>query len=234
MTPFYFGSRQRRLFGIYDPAHSIGRTARAAVICHPWGNEQVHAYRTLRQLASRLSQVGFHVLRFDYYGTGDSAGCVTNTDFAGSRGDVETAIAEMKDLTGAAKLTLVGLRLGACLAAEVAAARAEEIDALILWDPLTADDLAGIGAPMTARSGMQAGADGDVDVPRNFSPPNFSALAGGLPRQTLVVVSQEERAASLGPLDAEHVPSAPAWLEERTMTGAIPVVALQRIVDWLR
>jgi alpha/beta superfamily hydrolase len=234
MSPFYFGDRRRRLFGIYDPALSIGGAARAAVICHPWGNEQIHAYRTLRQLASRLSQVGFHVLRFDYYGTGDSGGNMSDNDFAGSRSDVETAIAEMKDLTGVGRLSLVGLRLGACLAAEVAAARAGEIDALVLWDPLTAYDLAPAAVSQAVAGSLPAGAGADLEVPRNFGLTNFFALSKELPHRTLVVLSQEEEAASLGPLQVEHVPGAPVWLEEPMMTGAIPVGALQRIVHWLR
>jgi alpha/beta superfamily hydrolase len=222
MTPFYFGTRRRRLFGVYDPAHKIGKAARAAVICHPWGNEQIHAYRTLRQLAARLSQDGFHVLRFDYYGTGDSAGDSGDNDFAGSRSDIETAMAELKDMTGVAKLTLVGLRLGACLAADACAGRAEEIDTLVLWDPLTAGDPAGPGPA------------GSAEVPRNFTNVDLSSLAAELPSRTLVLLTQDGMAGPLGPLAVEHVASAPPWIEERMQTGAIPVNVLQHIVHWLR
>jgi pimeloyl-ACP methyl ester carboxylesterase len=222
MTPFYFGTRRRRLFGVYDPAHKIGKAARAAVICHPWGNEQIHAYRTLRQLASRLSQDGFHVLRFDYYGTGDSAGDTGDNDFAGSRSDVETAMAELRDMTGVARLTLVGLRLGACLAAVACAGRTEEIDALVLWDPHGACDPAG---PSPA---------GSAEAPRNFANVDLCSLAAELPSRTLVLLTQERLAGALGSLAVEHVASAPPWIEERMQTGTIPVNVLQRIVHWLR
>src|SRR5260221_12888570 len=99
MTPFQFGSSERRLFGVYDPAaHNTGGLVRAAVICYPSSDEQSHAYRTLRQLAARLSQAGIHVLRFDYYGTGDSAGETGQGNAAGWCRDIETAIAELKDM----------------------------------------------------------------------------------------------------------------------------------------
>jgi pimeloyl-ACP methyl ester carboxylesterase len=222
MTPFYFGTRERRLFGVYDPAQRIGKTARAAVICHPWGDEQIHAYRTLRQLALRLSQDGFHVLRFDYYGTGDSAGSSGDNDFAGSRRDVETAMAELKDMTGVERLTLVGLRLGACLAADVSADRAVEVDALVLWDPLMAAELA---RPEAAESAEAPGGLDDIDL---------ASMAHRLPPRTLVLATQEKKAEAFGALAAEHVASAPPWIEERMQAGAIPVNVLQRIVHWLR
>jgi pimeloyl-ACP methyl ester carboxylesterase len=222
MMPFYFGTRERRLFGVYEPAQRIDKTTRAALICHPWGDEQVHAYRTLRQLAARLSQEGFHVLRFDYYGTGDSAGSTGDNDVAGSRRDVETAMAELGDMTGLEKLTLVGLRLGACLAADVSARRAAKVDALVLWDPLTADDLARPGSAERA------------EAPGGFTEIDLASMADRLPARTLVLATQEKGAERFGALAAEHVASAPPWIEERMRTGVIPVNALQRIVHWLR
>lgn len=222
MTPFYFGTRQRRLFGVYDPAHKVGKAARAAVICHPWGSEQIHAYRTLRQLATRLSQDGFHVLRFDYYGTGDSAGSCGDNDLAGSRRDVGTAMAELKDTTGIERLTLVGLRFGACLAADVSAERAAEVEALVLWDPLTSGDPA------------SAGAAEREEAPGGFAAIDLASAARELPSRTLVLATREDKAEAYGSLAVEHVASAPPWIEERMQTGAIPVNVLQRIVHWLR
>ena len=119
MTPFYFGMRQRRLFGIYEPARTS--SAHAAVLCNPWGNEYIHAYRSLRQLALLLTIAGFHILRFDYYGTGNSAGDMIDADVQGWKADIETAMDELRHITDLQQVTLVGLRLGATLAAAVAA-----------------------------------------------------------------------------------------------------------------
>src|SRR5215475_4600730 len=149
MTPFHFGSRQRCLFGCYEPAPANFSRVRAVLLCHPMGNEQVFAYRTMRQLAARLVRAGFHVLRFDYFGTGDSYGDTGEGDLASWCEDIETAIEELKEITGATKVDLAGLRLGANLSARVAAHRPKEIRKLILWEPLVADELAvaGFGRP---------------------------------------------------------------------------------------
>ena len=118
MNPFFFGTAERRLFGIYEPAAVGTAGKRAAILCYPWGAEYLHAHRTLRQLALKLSSAGFHTLRFDFYGTGDSGGEPTDVDLAGWEADLETAIEELTEITGLSKVTLIGLRLGAVVAAE--------------------------------------------------------------------------------------------------------------------
>jgi uncharacterized protein len=75
----------------------------------------------MRQLAARLVRVGFQVLRFDYFGTGDSYGG-TGKETLQTGEDIETAI---EKLTTA--VDLAGLRLGANLSARVAAHRSKEI-----------------------------------------------------------------------------------------------------------
>jgi acyl-CoA synthetase (AMP-forming)/AMP-acid ligase II len=43
MTPIYLGEPDRRLFGIYEPAVTAKGTPRAAVLCHPFAQEQIRA-----------------------------------------------------------------------------------------------------------------------------------------------------------------------------------------------
>lgn len=77
-VPLFFGEGRRRLFGVYDPAVSrIGagpHRPRAIVFCPPWGPDYYVTHGVLRRLATNLSLAGHHVLRFDYFGVGDSAG----------------------------------------------------------------------------------------------------------------------------------------------------------------
>src|SRR5258708_37920328 len=145
MSYFSFGSRQRALFGYCGPPQATFSKVRAVLLCHPLDNEQVFAYRTMRQLAARLVRVGFHVLRFDYFGTGDSYGDTGEGDLASWCEDIETAIEELKEITGATKVDLAGLRLGANLSARGTAHRPKGATKRILWDPLAADELAGAG-----------------------------------------------------------------------------------------
>ncbi|MCU1463953.1 MAG: Alpha/beta hydrolase family protein [Acidimicrobiales bacterium] len=104
------------------------------VLFPPLGVEYNGTHRAMRLLARRLEAAGFAVLRFDYDGTGDSAGRLDDD------GRVEawldngrTAVATMR-ATGVERVAVVGLRMGATLAAEVAQ-RDERLDALVLWDP---------------------------------------------------------------------------------------------------
>jgi pimeloyl-ACP methyl ester carboxylesterase len=135
IEPFYFGPSGARLFGCYQPPRLGQRRNRGVILCYPMGHEYVAAHRAYRQLATRLSKTGFHVLRFDFYGCGDSAGDCGDGHISQWLDDIGTAITEMRKRSGLAKFCLVGLRLGGSLAA-LAGARRNDIDALALWDPV--------------------------------------------------------------------------------------------------
>src|ERR1051325_66360 len=69
---FYLQSQEQPLFAwLHYPANPSGH---GVVLCAPLGYEQVHAHRSFRVLADQLAAAGVTALRFDYHGTGDSAG----------------------------------------------------------------------------------------------------------------------------------------------------------------
>jgi len=136
MTPFYFAHGSRRLFGVYNPASDKAGPVRAAVFCNPFGEEYIHSHRAIRQAAVMLGAAGVHSLRFDYFGTGDSAGEMQDADLDIWNEDIRCAIQELRDISGADRVTLVGLRLGALLAARAAVVFSDQVDRLILWDPV--------------------------------------------------------------------------------------------------
>ena len=86
-------------------------------------------------LAARLAEAGFHVLRFDYFGTGDSGGEAWDGSPDLWLEDTAAAVEELRDMAGVRTVSLVGMRLGAVLAARLAASR-RDIDRLVLWDPV--------------------------------------------------------------------------------------------------
>jgi uncharacterized protein len=135
MNPFFFGSSADPLYGVYHPAVQEGDEAMAAVLCYPMGIEYMRAHRAFRQLTTLLVRAGVHVLRFDYHGTGDSAGEGEEVSLDRWAEDVELAVGELKDNAGMDRISLVGLRLGGAVAAQ-AAARRTDIDRLVLWDPV--------------------------------------------------------------------------------------------------
>lgn len=264
MNPFYFGAGQHRLFGIYEPAVAGSPGKRAAVLCYPWGAEYVHAHRTMRHLAVRLSAAGFHTLRFDYFGTGDSAGEMADADLDGWESDVELAIEELKDMGGVARVDLIGLRVGASIAAKVAARRPEEVNALVLWDPVVSgrEHLQGLLAahqPKERRPDLPlAGPEHALQqqvaeirgipltlrMARDFQAIDLGAVMPALPARTLIMLSGRSSSddalglivagRAAGPLVIEHVADVRPWIDDQFDAGAIPVDAIQRIVEYLR
>jgi uncharacterized protein len=188
---------------------------RGVVICNPWGAEHINAHRALRQLSRKLSGAGLHVLRFDYFGTGDSAGDMTQTDLPGWECDIKSAIAELESITGSTRVSLIGLRLGATLAAKVAVWLDPLVNSLVLWDPVV-DGRAYLDE-LYAASRVGSTADGQlVARPLVSRPPdlgggheilgfpitarmaselkelNLVALAPDLLRRTLAVLSEPQ------------------------------------------
>jgi pimeloyl-ACP methyl ester carboxylesterase len=135
MNPLYFGTSEEPLFGVYHPPHAeIGREV-GVLLCYPMGQEYMRAHRAFRQFALLLSRAGFHVMRFDYFGTGDSAGDGSEATVERWVEDIACAIDELKDSAGVERVAVVGLRLGGTLAA-VACGNRDDVDQLVLWDPI--------------------------------------------------------------------------------------------------
>ena len=135
VVPLYFGPAHKRLFGCYHDAE-IGKTRNCGVlVCQPMGHEYIYCHRALRQLATRLAEAGFPVLRFDFYGCGDSYGDLEDGKISQWLQDISLAIEELKNKAGVTHICLMGIRLGAALSF-IAAAQRGDIDTLVLWDPV--------------------------------------------------------------------------------------------------
>lgn len=135
MPLLHFGPDDARLAGVrYEPSTGT-RRGTCAVLCAPFGHESIESLRAMRLLSGHLARSGFDVLRFDYRGAGDSSGDGTDVTIEQWREDTERAVAEAKRLSGATRVALVGARLGAAIAAQVAASR-RDVDALVMWGPV--------------------------------------------------------------------------------------------------
>lgn len=134
MTPLFLGDPASAILGLLSrPARSSDRD-HGVLICPPIGQEHVRAHWALRQLSTVLCRAGFHTLRFDWYGVGDSAGELSDATLARWRQDLADAARALRDRGGVQEVALVGLRLGATLAAVGAAA--VRPSAIVLWDPV--------------------------------------------------------------------------------------------------
>ncbi len=131
--PLWFGPTDRPLFGWYHPAR--GATPRAAlVMCSPFGHEAMSVHRGYVHLARRFAASGIAVLRFDYDGTGDSAGDAHDPDRVPAWiRSIRLARERLLRLCGAGSTFVFGLRLGALLA--LSEAVDNPADGLILFAP---------------------------------------------------------------------------------------------------
>ena len=136
-VPIRFGAAGRELFGLYQPPSGGQDRRECCVFCNPFGQEAVRSHRAYRILAERLSRAGFHVLRFDYLGTGDSAGADEEGNLAVWTADVVRASDELVRRSSASQVAWFGLRLGATLAALASKTAARPPRRLVLWDPVT-------------------------------------------------------------------------------------------------
>jgi len=122
--PFFFDSTQNaRLFGVWRPAACEAAAVSHQtvwVLCPPFAEEEKSAHRTLVELCEALRQHGQPSLYFAYRGTGDSSGDFAAATLAGWRSDLLAACAEARRRAPGARLGLLGLRLGASLAMEMA------------------------------------------------------------------------------------------------------------------
>lgn len=123
-----------RLFAfVHQPP---GPVRGGAVLCAPLAEEKLWSHRVFVSFARELAARGFAVLRFDFRGEGDSDRAFEDSDLDTRLADTAAAIDELKRRThGLGKVTLVGLRLGATIAAAAAAGR-DDVDRLVLWDPV--------------------------------------------------------------------------------------------------
>jgi esterase/lipase len=115
-----------------EPQGDLIRTS-AILLLYPGDQEYKRVHWAYRGLAANLAKNGWPVLRFDYHGTGDSGG-LTSEGTIDTWTDGAVAAAEfLKDRSGAIHIQVVGIRLGALIAARLTSAM--DVLSTVLWDP---------------------------------------------------------------------------------------------------
>ena len=224
---------------------------RGVVICGSFGFEDLCSHKTLATLAEQIAQAGQPALRFDYHGCGDSLGDITDPDrLAVWTQNLRAAVAFMRTKTGVSEIALVGLRLGAALAAEIAAdmhgvarlvliappaagrAYVRELKALarvIAPDaPQTAGELSVAGFRLTAE--MLSSLNGLEPAMLSASPAK-NVLALG--RDTLATHPLVTRLTALGcDVETGALEGYDAMMCDPT-ASKVPTAAVERMAEWI-
>lgn len=129
-TPVFFDQ------GIFAVVHRPQKPGHPGwVMCSPFGSERTNSHRLYVLWARQLAAAGHWALRFDYRGTGDSAGAFEDFTVHDHIDDISVAIGELERMSGMPCRGLLGLRLGADLASICAANSDKPLD-LVLWEPI--------------------------------------------------------------------------------------------------
>lgn len=164
--PFFFG-RNGELFGMYHAATPAA--GKAVLLCSPLGQDYIRCHRIYRQLGNALAAEGMPVLRFDYYGCGDSAGSSHEVEWERCLQDIATAAAELRARSGVDAVIAFGARLGGSMA--LAAAMQARLDDVVVWDPIVDG-----GSYVATLDALQA--ELRVDTARFVRPRESSAADG--------------------------------------------------------
>jgi alpha-beta hydrolase superfamily lysophospholipase len=166
LRPLWFGPEERPLFGwLHLPE---GGDARGAVLlCPTIGIEAVNARYAYKHLADRLAGAGLACLRFDYDGTGDSAGQQNDPNRVQAWLHSIALAMELLRGLGTDRIGVVGLRMGATLLAESLGSGPAVVDDLVLWDPCASGRsfLREQSALWAFAIGREAVGDGSIETP---------------------------------------------------------------------
>jgi alpha/beta superfamily hydrolase len=143
--------------GVYGHRTVPGEGATAGVlVCPPvptGSQDEVAAGR----LGWRLTAAGLAAQRFRYRGTSPADPEARAITFAGLVADARAALEALRAATGVERVGLIGMQLGALVAARLA--RSEPAAPLVLWEPVT-DGRQALVAAMRASPGPAGGRPG--------------------------------------------------------------------------
>jgi pimeloyl-ACP methyl ester carboxylesterase len=236
VKPFFFGDSARPLFGLHHPPSGGTPRRWGVVICNPFGQEYLRAHRSLRELANRLAADGFHVLRFDYYGCGDSAGDSDEGSLEQWLLDIGKAIAEVKETSASPRFALVGLRLGATLSALLAAQRGD-VERLVLWDPIVdgaayLEELRDAHQAWLRDHAQRGNGPGEASLQEALGFPLPPGLVASLER--LRLAGADSPSANVLVIDHRSFPGGQVWLHQDGLSRTlVPHAVLQSITSWL-
>ncbi len=137
----HFESHGQQLFGILHRPTSIKNPP--LVVCfHGFASNKLGTARSYVSLAETLSKGGIATLRFDFRGSGDSEGELSQLSLNDFLEDARVVLNELPHLEGidSQRVGFFGASLGGAIATLVAA-HYQQLKALVLWAPVASGEL---------------------------------------------------------------------------------------------
>ncbi|MDZ7722680.1 MAG: alpha/beta fold hydrolase [candidate division KSB1 bacterium] len=128
--PVIFKSQGHQIMGVH---HTSGQQ-RSLLLCHGLTGDKVEDHRLFVHTARAFSEENYDVLRYDFYGSGDSEGDFRQTRLSHNIDNIRDAVSFLRNIKYK-QIAVLGMSLGA--AAAILCANELPIDALILWSPVT-------------------------------------------------------------------------------------------------
>ncbi len=131
-TPFFFGPIEKQMFGTFYSGKPSANFA--VLICPPLGQEYMRTHWLIRNIASSLNRKGAPVMRFDFYGQGDSSGETRQARLNDITGSLIHAAQELRTRSGQRQIQLIAFRASALVAEHCRAKLGPDVK-LIYIDP---------------------------------------------------------------------------------------------------
>jgi exosortase A-associated hydrolase 2 len=136
VQPRYLSSTAGRIFANYFPPAPEAPVRSRLLFIPPFAEELNRSRHVIAAFARGCARNGIGVMILDPYGTGDSEGNFADARWNIWKDDVGAAITALSQM-GDEPIAIGGLRLGASLAADVAADHPSRFSRLVLWQPVT-------------------------------------------------------------------------------------------------
>ena len=133
LEPCFVEGRRGRLFALLRGP--TGGSAPFVLVAPPFGDEMNKSRKMVTELAAALADRGIATLVVDPYGTGDSEGEFREADWRGWVDDLLAAVTWATE-RGLRLHGLLGVRLGALLAAAVASGLPQPVARAVFWQPV--------------------------------------------------------------------------------------------------
>ena len=225
ILPLFLDGTAGRLFAIYRAPPTAPR--QAVLFLPPFAEELNKCRRMMTLQAEMLTRLGIGGMVIDLYGTGDSEGYFDDARWDIWLNDVGTGIKWLRE-QGIEQVILLGVRVGALVAAHAAQVMTQPIDKLVFWAPVLRGE-----AFLTQFLRMRLAADLTRDGDRTTTQDLRNTLAAGKTVEVAGYGLAPELAASLAATDLRTfaAPGLPpvVWLEvssnsERGLTPASSAV----------